>query len=77
MKMSEAEKFEVRLQVLARGVQLHEENERLKLRLKRKARMARHWRKSFMDLYKATTLKDIADKVKAKSEMRKLEASVG
>lgn len=60
MKMSEAEKFEVRMQVVARGILLHEENVRLKKRLKKKSSMARHWRKSFMDLYKATTLKKVS-----------------
>lgn len=73
MKMSEAEKFEVRMQVVVRGIQLHEENIRLKKRLKKKSNMARHWRKSFMDLYKATTLKSVADKVKTQA----LKAGMG
>lgn len=63
--MTEAEKFDYRMQVVARVVLLHEQNERLKKRLKTKIKMEKHWRKSFMDLYKATTLKSVADKVKA------------
>lgn len=63
--MTEAEKFEYRMQFVARAVLLYEQNERLKKRLKTKTKMAKHWRKSFMDLYKATTLKSVADKVKA------------
>lgn len=73
MKMSEAEKFAFRLHIVARGIQLHEENVRLKKRLKKRTRMTRHWRKSFMDLYKATTLKSVADKVKA----QELKARMG
>lgn len=74
MNMSEEEKVAFRLQIVARGIQLHEENERLKKRLSKRLRMARHWKKSFMDLYKATTTTS-AKQVKAKMLM--VEASVG
>lgn len=63
--MTEAEKFEYRMQFVARAVLLHEENERLKKRLKKKTKMEKHWHKSFMDLYMATTTKPTTYKVKA------------